>query len=76
MHFFFFSLFAINTAVADPPDPPDPPPMPGDHGFTYDVHVGSIDGGLSILLAMSLGYGALAFSRTKRNESEEEAVVE
>jgi hypothetical protein len=46
--------FAATTVKADPPGPPGPG---GDPGGTGGVPVGSpIDGGITVLLALGLGY--------------------
>ena len=64
----------FNSSFADPPDPP---PIPGGHGNGGDVHVTApIDGGLSILLTMGLGYGVLAVLRARKKEADEELTLE
>jgi hypothetical protein len=77
----FFLLFALTLALtfaattlkADPPGPPGPGGPPGGTG---GVPVGSpVDGGISLLLALGLGYGGYRLSGKKPgNKTEEEDV--
>jgi hypothetical protein len=57
---------SVITAFADPPDPP---PLPGGHGTGGNV-TAPIDGGLSILLALGIGYGTrkIYFLRKEKKE--------
>ena len=60
--------FTATTVFADPPGPPGPGGNPGGAG---GVPVGSpIDGGISILLALGLGYGGYKLSGKKDNNKE------
>ena len=62
--FFSFSLITI----ADPPGPPGPGGTPIGSGGTP---VGApIDGGLSILLALGIGYGARKFYQARKEKKE------
>jgi hypothetical protein len=80
IRFLFLAILLVMTSSvfnATFADPPDPPPLPGSHGNTDDVHVTApIDGGLSIMLVMGLGYGALAVLRARKKESDEDVAVE
>jgi hypothetical protein len=60
--------FATNSVLADPPGPPGPG---GDPGGSGGVPVGSpIDGGISLLLALGLGYGGYKLQAGKNNQVE------
>jgi hypothetical protein len=60
--------FAANNALADPPGPPGPG---GDPGGSGGVPVGSpIDGGITLLLALGLGYSGYKL-RSGNAEKEE-----
>jgi hypothetical protein len=60
--------FTATTVKADPPGPPGPGGNPGGAG---GVPVGSpIDGGLSLLLALGLGYGGYKLSGKKETGNE------
>jgi len=62
--FFSFSLITL----ADPPGPPAPGGTPVGSGGTP---VGApIDGGLGILLAMGIGYGARKFYQARKEKKE------
>lgn len=59
----FMLSLAATPVVADPPGPPGPG---GNPGGTGGVPVGSpIDGGLTLLLALGLGYGGYKLSGKK-----------
>ena len=48
------------VSYGDPPGGPDPPSVPGNgHGGNGDQFPAPIDGGLSLLLFMSAGYGLI-----------------
>jgi len=63
----FISLpLLAGVAFADPPGPPGPG---GEPGGTGGVPVGSpIDGGVTLLLALGLGYGGYKLSGKKKDE--------
>jgi len=61
-----FLLLGANSLFADPPGPPGPG---GEPGGTGGVPVGSpIDGGVTLLLALGLGYGGYKLSGKKKDE--------
>ena len=54
-----FALMIFSTIDLLLADPPAPPSVPGGHGYGDNIPAGApIDGGLGILLALGLGYGA------------------
>jgi hypothetical protein len=58
--------FASNSVFADPPGPPGPGGPPGGGG---GVPVGSpIDGGLTLLLALGMGYGGYKLVRKEEKK--------
>jgi hypothetical protein len=58
----FLLVLASLSVKADPPGPPGPG---GNPGGTGGVPVGSpIDGGLTLLLALGLGYGGVKLHRS------------
>ena len=57
--FLFFALLLNYSVIADPPDPPGTPGNHGSNGNQGPPPLGApVDGGMSILLALGLGYGA------------------
>ena len=62
-------IFIYAAAFADSPTPP---PLPGEHGGGGNVQA-PIDGGLSILLALGLGYAGRKFFRGRRKDVSEDS---
>lgn len=57
---------AINLLLADPPGPPS---LPGGHGYEENVPAGApIDGGISLLLVLGLGYGLRVLMIARKKE--------
>ena len=60
------ALLVIAFSTGDPVSA-DPPEPPGGHGYNGNVPVGApIDGGLSILLVLGLGYWARVMVKEKQ----------
>ena len=70
MLMFFLATFITNVSLADPPGPPPPGGNPVSSG---GVPVGGpVGGGILILLALAVGYGAYRIYRIKINQKKEE----
>jgi hypothetical protein len=67
---FLFSGFCTFHAMADEPLDNPPPPPGGGHGGGGNSQGAPIDGGLGILLALGVGFGAkrLYHARKENNE--------
>ena len=58
------------VSYSDPPGGPDPPSVPGgSHGEEGSQVAAPIDGGLTILLLMGIGYGISKSRKGKRRKS-------
>ena len=71
--FLFSGMFMFN-ALADEPNDNPPPPPGGGHGGGGNSQGAPIDGGLSILLILGVGYGAKKryTERKRKNEPDSE----
>jgi len=69
--FLLTGLFMFNALADEPLDAPPPPPG-GGHGGGGNTQGAPIDGGLSILLVLGVGYGSSKLLKKRREEDEEE----